>query len=184
MVPGETTVETGLTKPQSALRVASSEYCDKTVSEGWVDTSGGLFGLASTLLNGAPEEAAVRDDYASRIGAPDAAPAIVLAQISNDATAARTGLLDVTGEARAVLASDKEVATSRSDVMSFERALVRAQMSYRSFQGALGEVEGRSDMDTDSVDAELDQFADTIDDAREIADELADKYASLNTSIS
>ena len=70
--------------------------------------------------------------------------------------------------------------------MSYERALVRAQMAYRNFQGALGEVTTRNDMDMDiaPVDRELRSFADTIDQARETADGLADKYASLNSSIS
>ena len=40
------------------------------------------------------------------------------------------------------------------------------------------------DMDTAPIDAELADFADTIDAARETADGLADKYASLNSKSS
>jgi hypothetical protein len=71
-------------------------------------------------------------------------------------------------------------------VMSYERALVRAQMAYRSFQSALGEVSARSDMDMDTapVDKELDEFANVIDTARDTADRLADKYASVGNAAS
>ena len=70
--------------------------------------------------------------------------------------------------------------------MSYERALVRAQMAYRSFQSALGEVAARPDMDMDTapVDKELGAFEDVIDDARETADRLAEKYASVNSATS
>ncbi|HBX92287.1 MAG TPA: hypothetical protein DEG79_05280, partial [Hyphomonas sp.] len=114
------------------------------------------------------------------------APSLVLARIVTDAQAARTGLADVSREARDVLQSGKEDTASRADVMSYERALVRAQMAYRNFQGAMGEVTSRPDMDMDvaPVDRELKSFADTIDDARETADGLADKYASLSRSTS
>ncbi|HAE94352.1 MAG TPA: hypothetical protein DCG65_07310, partial [Hyphomonas atlantica] len=89
-------------------------------------------------------------------------------------------------EARDVLETGGQDSATRADVMSYERALVRAQMAYRNFQGALGDVTSRSDMDMDiaPVDRELKSFADTIDDARDTADGLADKYASLSRSTS
>lgn len=183
MVSGETTVETGLTQDQSELRTASAAYCDETVEEGWVNASGGLFGLANTLING-ESETEKPADYATRVEAATAAPVIVLARIMSDSEAARTGLAAVTSEAVRVLNSPTETKTSRSDVMSFERALVRAQLSHRSFQEALSVVAVRADMGVGPVDAELETFADTIDEARKVADGLADKYASLNTSVS
>jgi ubiquinone biosynthesis protein UbiJ len=56
-------------------------------------------------------------------------------------------------------------------------------MAYRNFQSALSTVAARDDMDMDTapIDAELADFADTIDAARKTADGLADKYASLNS---
>jgi hypothetical protein len=183
MVPGETTVLSGLSHNQSELRKVSSEYSDGAVAAGWVQSSGGLAGLANTLINGRGVEA---EDYASRIGADVNAPSIVLSRISADTQSARSGLANVSGEANAVLKGKANDATSRSDLMSFERALVRAQMAYRSFQSALSQVAARDDMDMDtaSVDAELADFADTIDSARKTADRLADKYASLDSKSS
>lgn len=182
MVSGETTVETGLTQTQSKLRAASTEYCDFTVSEGWVNASGGLFGIADTLINGKSDDAP--KDYATRIDAATAAPVLVLSQIMTDSESAREGLEGVMREAANVLQGTAEQKTTRTDVMSFERALVRAQLSYRSFQDALSHVAGRTDTDTGPVDSELAAFQDEIDDARDLADGLADKYASLKTSVS
>ena len=183
MIPGEASFETSLTQHQSALRKISADYCDATVENGWVEASGGLMGFANTLINGQSEEA---EDYASRIGAASSAPSLVLARIVSDTQAARNGLSNVSREARDLLRSEANDAASRTDVMSYERALVRAQMAYRNFQGALGEVTAREDMDMDvaPVDRELKAFADTIDSARDTADGLADKYASLNSSSS
>ena len=185
MVPGETTVTSGLSQSQSDLKKLSSEYCDAVVEAGWVRDNGGLAALADTLMNGKSDAAEKPETYADSVDASKAAPAIVVARISSDVADARTGLENVSAEARKVLVQTDSNA-NRSDVMSYERALVRAQMAYRSFQGALGEVSARGDMDIDTqaLDAELGEFADTIDDARKTADSLADKYASLRKATS
>ena len=182
MMPGEATVESGLSHNQSALRKVSAEYSDSASKQGWVEASGGLAGFADMLINGRGD---APDDYATRIGAATNAPAIVLSRISADSEAARTGLAAVSVEAKAVLNSAASDAATRTDVMSYERALVRAQTAYRNFQSALSLVAARDDMDMDTapVDAELSDFADTIDSARKTADKLADKYASLNSIV-
>lgn len=183
MVPGEATVVSGLSHNQSVLRKVSSDYCDAVVDAGWVQSSGGLAGLADTLINGRSDKV---EDYAARIGAGKNAPSLVLSRISADTQSARSGLASVSTEANAVLTNSGDATANRTDVMSYERALVRAQMAYRNFQGALSTVAARADMDMDTapVDAELADFADTIDAARKTADELADKYASLNSKSS
>ena len=183
MVPGQATIVSGLSHNQSVLRKVSGEYCDEAVKSGWVQASGGLAGLADTLINGSDSTV---EDYASRIGAAKNAPSLVLSRISADAQSARSGLANVSDEANVILRSPESDAASRTDVMSYERALVRAQMAYRNFQSALSTVAARDDMDMDTapIDAELADFADTIDAARETADGLADKYASLNSKSS
>ena len=183
MVPGQATVVSGLSHNQSVLRKVSGDYCDEAVKSGWIQASGGLAGLADTLINGRDSTV---EDYASRIGADKNAPALVLSRISSDAQSARSGLASVSGEANVMLRSPDSDAATRADVMSFERALVRAQMAYRNFQSALSTVSARDDMDMDTarIDAELADFADTIDTARKTADGLADKYAALNSKSS
>lgn len=184
MVPGETLVQASLSQKQSALRSASTEYCERAVDAGWVKSSGGLAGLANTLINGITSDQANADTYSARIGANNEAPALVLARIVSDTQAARAGLGDVSREANALLEDTAATTATRADVMSYERALVRAQMAYRSFQSALGDVSAREDMDIDTapVDKELQAFEGVIDNARETADRLADKYAAVNTA--
>ena len=184
MVPGETLVQASLSQKQSALRSASTEYCERAVDAGWVKSSGGLAGLANTLINGITSDQANADTYSARIGANNEAPALVLARIVSDTQAARAGLGDVSREANALLEDTAASTATRADVMSYERALVRAQMAYRSFQSALGDVSARDDMDIDTapVDKELQAFEGVIDNARETADRLADKYAAVNTA--
>lgn len=184
MVPGETLVQASLSQKQSALRSASTEYCERAVDAGWVKSSGGLAGLANTLINGITSDQANADTYSARIGANNEAPALVLARIVSDTQAARAGLGDVSREANALLEDTAATTATRADVMSYERALVRAQMAYRSFQSALGDVSARDDMDIDTapVDKELQAFEGVIDNARETADRLADKYAAVNTA--
>lgn len=186
MVPGEALVSVGLSQKQSALRTASTDYCEKAVEAGWVKSNGGLAGLANTLINGITSDEERADTYAARIGADTEAPALVLARIVTDTQAARAGLADVSREAKALLTDPSKDEATRTDLMSYERALVRAQMAYRSFQGALGEVSARPEMDMDTapVDKELDDFASAIDKARDTADRLADKYAAVNTAAS
>ena len=186
MVPGQALVQAGLSQNQSSLRTASTEYCDAAVDAGWVKSNSGLAGLANTLINGITNDQAQANTYAARIGAGSEAPALVLARIVSDSQAARTGLGKVSRKADSLLEETGAQTATRADVMSYERALVRAQMAYRSFQSALGEVAARPDMDMDTapVDKELGAFEDVIDDARETADRLAEKYASVNSATS
>lgn len=182
VVPGEATVEAALTQSQSELRLASNAYCDEVVEAGWVEEADGLLSLADTLMHGRTEVAGSAGFYATRIEAASKAPALVLGRLVADSQAARTGLADVTREARAVLRSGDRNASNRGDVMSFERALVRAQMAHRGFQEALDLVSVRADMDVQPIAAEIEAFADQIDEARGIADRLADRYIAEGTT--
>jgi hypothetical protein len=182
VVPGETTVETSLSQSQSALRLASDAYCDLLAEKGWTEADRGVLGFASTLLRGRSTES--QAVYADLIGADTRAPALVLGRISADSEMARTGLEAVTREARDTLAGVSAKGSGRGDVMSYERALVRAQMAHRSFSEALDAVSGRADLDIAPVTQELSRFADTIDDARRLADRLADRYANVGEAAS
>lgn len=176
VVPGETTVETSLTQNQSALRLSSDAYCDLVAEKGWAEADKGLAGFADLLLKGRSSEPGKTPAYAASIGAESRAPALVLARISSDSEAARLGLEDVTNEARAVLQNRNANGSNRNDVISYERALVRAQMAHRNFRSALDLVAARADMEVSPVERELDSFAASIDDARRIADLLAEHY--------
>lgn len=176
VVPGETTVETALTKSQSALRKTSDAYCDHLAAKGWAEADKGLAGFADLLIRGRNASEQTLPAYASEIGAASRAPVLVLARISSDSESARKGLEDVTLEARDVLGNARGDASNRNDVIAFERALVRAQMAHRNFQDALEIVSARADMDVSPVEAEIGDFAASIDEARRIADDLAERY--------
>ena len=177
VVPGETTVETALTKSQSALRKTSDAYCDHLAAKGWAEADKGLAGFADLLIRGRSASEQTLPAYASEIGAASRAPVLVLARISADSESARKGLEDVTLEARDVLGNARGDASNRNDVIAYERALVRAQMAHRNFQDALEIVSARADMDVFPVEAELGDFATSIDEARRVADDLAERYA-------
>lgn len=176
VVQGETTVETALTKSQSALRQSSDAYCDHLAAQGWAEADKGLAGFADLLIRGRSASQQELPAYASDIGAASRAPVLVLAKISADSEWARTGLEDVTREAREVLSKSKSDASNRNDVIAYERALVRAQMAHRSFLEALDIVTTRADMDVSPIKAELEAFSGSIDEAREVADDLAERY--------
>lgn len=178
VVPGEATFETSLTRNQSELREASNAYCEEVVQAGWVEESGGIASLADTLMHGRTEVVGAAGYYATRIGAETKAPALVLGRIVADSQAARNGLADVTTEAETLLRSRDKNASDRADVMSFERALVRAQMAHRGFQEALDLVSERADMDVQPIALEIEKFAGLIDNARSIADRLAERYVA------
>ncbi|MFN7055584.1 hypothetical protein [Hyphomonas sp.] len=175
-------METSLTQSQSALRLASDAYCDMLAEKGWAEADRGMLGLANTLLHGRATPAGAA--YTSRIGAHTHAPAIVLGRIAADSEAARAGLEAVTSEARDVLTGTAGEGSGRGDVISYERALVRAQIAYRSFAEALDAVSVRADMDTSPVSEELTRFASAIDEARRVADRLADRYAGAGGAVS
>lgn len=174
-------MELALTASQSELRQVSNSYCDTAVTQGWVEESGGIAGFADTLMHGRETQDGA-GFYAVRIGADSKAPALVLARIASDSEAARKGLEDVTDEARTVLRSGDKNASNRGDVMSYERALVRAQMAHRGFQEALDLVSVRADMDVAPIVFQVEAFAETIDEARRTADKLADRYISEDSA--
>lgn len=179
MVPGQATVETGITQTQTALRTQSDAYCERAAEEGWISAPNSLSAIASILLNGS-SESADEGTYSDAIGAETAPTVGVARQIALDATQARLGLAGIVAEAERVLA-DPEAETGRSDVTSFERALVSAQRANRAFSQARQTLSQRTSA-TAPADEALDLFAAQIDEARRTADALAARYAAISES--
>ncbi len=177
VVATETTVETALKQGKSTLRAESEAYCEKAVAAGWIEDPG-LAALAGTLMHGRTSDDVAAASYARRIGARDQAPALVLARLFTDSQAARKGLGVVRREAEGVVSASRPGVDTRADLISFERALVRAQMSHRNFTEALDAVAGRADLDLTPVHRELAAFADEISRAQETADALAEVHAA------
>ena len=180
MTTGKAVVKNEISVQQSELRTASIEYCDKTVSNGWVGEPTSIWGYANRLINGKSltDKAANKQEYANLIGADTEAPSTVFLRISADAKAARAGLVDVTGTAAGILNSN-DSKTGRGDVMSYERALVNAQKTHRAFSKAADLAGIRAGGVPAETEAALNDFAQEIDMARDTADTLAERYASI-----
>ena len=184
MTTGEAVVKTEMSAEQSALRVASNDFCEKAEQRGWVAKATSIFGFANKLINGdtAEDKAEAERDYAALIGADTDAPTAVFERIAKDAKAARAGLLKVTGTASGVIAGKADIA-GRGDVMSYERALVNAQKSHRAFSKAADLAAMRAGGVPQETEAALANLANEIDAARETADVLADRYADVSKSL-
>ena len=173
-------VETELNANQTALRLASDEFCDQLENEGWANASGGLANLASVLMNGARDGEVDRNSYLERYETESVPLTDLVAQLISDVEHVRIGLSAVTGEANTVLA-DTEAETRRGDVTSFERALVKAQRARRTFLQARDILAERTS-DVASADEAISRLDNEIDTARRAADDLAARYASLGES--
>lgn len=182
MTEGQTTVKTELAKKQSELQLASADYRQLVKDRGWVNGSNELFSIARTLMHGEKSQNKVDNSYSARINAKSDAVSDILARISADAGAAQSGLLGVQLIAQDVLATAD--IGSRADVLSFERALVQAQKAHKSFNVALSDVALRTNTDVSKLDADLEALADAIDNARDTADALSDKYTKQNANLS
>ena len=184
MTPGTGIVTAEATASQTALRTASDAYCDDTESKGWVAKTGSLFSFARVLMHGNKNGGtSAAPEYAEQIGAGTLETSIVFTRIARDADTARTGLAAVRREAESLLASNDADIANRTDVMSFERALVNAQKSYRSFAEAADIATSETSQTPAETDAALTSFVEEIDTSRATADELADRYASLTRAV-
>ena len=175
MVPGEATVETGIAVEQSSLREVSNAYIKQAKSEKWIEDTGGIWGLARVLMDGASKsDQSEASNYVEHVKSETSSSMEKLSRISADIGAAQRGLNVVVIEAEALLGADVDAKSLRTDVFSFESALVTAQQSRRNFAKAidassLGGMQVAADAET-----ALAAFDSSLDAAKIVADKLAD----------
>lgn len=176
VLPGSSTVETTLSAEQSSLRQAATVFNDMATSRGWITTSGGLFGMARVLVDGQDEANPRQNSYADLIGAEERNQDEVATTLITDAGDAASALSEVSIEAHAFLEVPRanRDATKRSDLISFERALVQAQQTRRSFVEAASAADLVRNTQVNVAMTRLDM---KIDEARLIADQLANEYS-------
>lgn len=168
MVPGEATVETGIAAEQSSLRQVSNAYIKQAKREKWIEDSGGIWGLAKVLVDGSDKSSSNNASYVDHVRSDY--PANTLSRVTADIQASQRGLDVVVSEADKLLAATVSEKSLRTDVYSFESALVTAKQSRRNF--ALGiDAFGSSDVAATNALAALDA---SIDVAAAKADQLAD----------
>jgi len=180
VLPSTSTVETSVSVEQSALRKAALSFNETAVSRGWISEARGFFDLAQVLFEGKSDDEVDTKTYAKLIGADMRAADEVEATLITDATDAAEALSSVSVEANAFLTAraDQNITAAREDLVSFERALVQAQQTRRSFMEAVKIAEL---VDTPEMMAAFTRFDSEIDKARQLADQLATEYASRDT---
>lgn len=182
VLPTTSTVETNVSVEQSALRTAAISFNETAVSRGWISETRGFFDLAQVLFEGKSDTTVVEKSYASLIGADVRSAKEVEATITTDANDAAEALASISDVADEFLHSrvDQNIKTAREDLVSFERTLVQAQQTRRSFMEAF-EIAGLTD--TAGMKAAFANFDREIDAARQLADKLATEYASRGTGL-
>jgi len=183
VVPGVSTVETGISQEQSALRDAATLFTEKATTRGWINPSNGLLNLARVLVDGQDEDKSEAEvqTYAGFIGASERDKQAVLATVLTDGKDAAIALSNVSAEASTLLTIDLEdrTRTARKDLISFERVLVQASQARRAFVDALGQAGLEANVDAVSMLVSLDAEIET---ARGLARKLANEYAARSFS--
>jgi len=178
VIPGTTTVETALTEEQSDFHKSCSGFVEQAEAEQWIAPSTSLVGWAKIFVYGDKDQSQTTS-YAGSIDAAEAAPDLVRSRILTDITTAEARFRTVLDEALSYIAiSDAGEKQLRADVTHFERALIAAQKSRRSFAEAITVLSGRTSRDLSDLDAALADFDTKIDEARVTADSIANLYAS------
>jgi hypothetical protein len=183
VIPGTSTVETGITQKQSNLRLAAVAFNEAAVNRGWINESLGFVDLARVLVDGKSSVQAESKTYASLIGADVRASEDIIATLLTDVSDSKDALSLVSTEADTFLTGRTAIdaRTAREDLVSFERALVQAQRSRRAFIEAMSisGVDETSELTTafEALDHELTR-------ARDLADRMATEYSQRDTSIS
>lgn len=180
VVPGSTTVETSISKEQSALREASSSFNETAVTRGWISEGRGVLDIARVLVEGASQDDADKiPSYADLIGVGVRGEAGIKNTILTDVNDATAAMSDVSDVAKILLDSAPNADAIRTDLVSFERVLIQAQQSRRSFMDAITAGNLAFTNDIEQAIAALDN---QIDRARSLADTLAAKYARRDTN--
>lgn len=178
MVPGETTVETGIAAEQSSLRQVSNAYIKQAKREKWIEDTGGFWSLAKVLVDGSDKTDSKTASYVDHIKSDD--PTSSLSRVTADIQASQRGLDVVVREADKLLGASISEKSLRTDVYSFESALVTAQQSRRNFALAVDTLSGDRVAATDALTA----FDASIDLAKDKADQLVDARLTKDQSVS
>jgi hypothetical protein len=182
MYPVEASTEVSLARQDSALKRSADAFCELAESEDWVIESQGLASVARALFDG-EEMSDGTATYAVTIDAASGAPSTVLNALLSDIVAAGSALDDLNVQAAGYLRNEAETVPSRRDVMRFERALIWAGKAERGFSNAADILSERG-IDTGEAKTALERLSREIDETRDLADALADRYAQRQDTVS
>ena len=178
MIPGTAVIEPKLSAEQSDLRIASDAFVQTAEDENWVQPTSGIVELAKVLMDGVSSDEKRADSYIDQIEIDLVGAEAQLVEIDADIRSATISLTGIVSEAEAFVAQPTAVDTiRRSDVMSFETSLVTAKQARSSVVEALLIVAAKGSFDLDSAQMALTDLDHAINDARKMADVLADLRA-------
>ena len=176
MVASEATVETNLASQESSLSKVAEAYTEQAERKSWVEKSGGLFGFARVLMDGASQDDANGEaTYIATVKSqsPDAYAQVEI--IRSDIESAAHGLDVATMEVEKLFEQERTAKSLRADLLSYEGALVTAKKARRTFISVLSDLDMN---DANSTTYALAEFDASIDSARDAADKLADYAAN------
>lgn len=179
MVPAEAIVQTGISAEQSSLRKVSTAYIEQAEREKWVAKNKGLLGFARVLMDGAADSDEP-ERYQDVLMASDQPVEKQITKLASDIERAAHGLDVTTMEAKKLLAAEEVPDGLRADLVSYESALVTAKKARRTFASACSDLEKAHSIQMERATDALTAFELRIDEAREVADRLADFSANQN----
>ncbi len=178
VIPGTATVETSLSEEQSEFHKTCGAFVEQAEAEHWIAPSTSLIGWAKVFVYGDKDEAQ-KTSYTSAIDVAGASPDTARSRILTDIQTAEASFGSVLDEALTYIEStDLNEKQLRTDVTHFEKALIAAQQSRRSFAEAVTILSGRTSRDLSDLDEALAGLDAKIDEARVTADSIANLYAS------
>jgi hypothetical protein len=174
--PSQSSGAASVEKTKSALQIRSQAFCDLAEAEHWVKRSPGLLQAAQSIFDGKPVEGEGAKGYAERRSLSTIAPDTAIGAIAEDARRAREELATLNAVARQAL-DNASVPVVRDDIATFEKSLVWAQRSHRTFAAATDSVLRLAAVSSVDADNALALLAEELDRTRKLADVLAARFA-------
>jgi len=183
MVPGETVIETAFISEQSELRQSSNAFISLAEEAHWVQPGQGLWSLARLLADGA-DEAGKDVRYGDFIFEKYTDAEAIGLVIEGDVQRANKGLAHVMDQARNLLGTEASGRFMRTDLYSFESALVTAQKARRNFSDAAQKLNSLQAGDHENLATAFGVFDRQRQEAQRMADALAARQNSTADSAS
>ena len=173
---------TSLSAPQSELSKVSDAFCEMLESRGWVASASPFALLQKSLFSGQEDEVSGTEAYFEKVSAKTDSTDLVEGRIVRDINTARSSLSDVNTSAKAFLAQGDKA--TRSDVSSFEQALVLARKSRRAFEAADNILTERQKGESALTQSAFDALDSEIEISKKLADALVVSWRDVNSAVS
>eukprot|EP00035_Acanthoeca_spectabilis_P026899 m.464675 g.464675 ORF g.464675 m.464675 type:complete len:201 (+) comp23664_c0_seq1:96-698(+) len=173
---------TSFSAPQSELSKASDAFCEMLESRGWVASSSPFALLQRSFFSSQADQTSDTEVYFDKVAAKTDRVDLVEGRIVRDIDTVRASLSDVNEIARSFIADHKKA--TRSDVSSFEEALVQARKSRRAFEAADNILTERNSAQSSLTTGAFEAFDAEIERSKSLADALVASWRDDNSALS